>query len=398
MLAVMSFSEGDSPTSVPSIVSPTLIIPFEQSTGLAHSAVRSTESLTAEPIQPAPDQSRKRCASELEEHRNIKAMKREPQDDIPLSLPINEVSHLPAGTTAFAVPPVPAPVVFPVMQSSISSMPQSGALSRPPTPPSVFAAHNSFTAIKQQTPLTATFPTFVAGPTSGPLAPFPPPTNVIPAKFPPLHPSWSDPVVSPSHHQHSLSAGSITGPLVNQPSLPSTHLNTVSPSIPLPTSPQSTTASVKPSTSVVGSHIGRMSRSGSINGTTFKSPYASFAYQEGYSDLSAWHPKMSSSSSRSGQSNWYMGSEPLKTLRKSSSDFTGSIPGTSHDSPLSDDDEDDEDDEDSDDSNGKAIIHRVRASAQWMMLLSDTCFYRLLRQRMYPQSIVPMSTKYFSNS
>jgi hypothetical protein len=55
-----------------------------------------------------------------------------------------------------------------------------------------------------------------------------------------------------------------------------------------------------------------------------------------------------------------MGSEPLRAFRKSSSDFMSSRPGTSHNSPLTDD-EDDEDDSDSDDSNGgKPVIHRVR--------------------------------------
>jgi hypothetical protein len=366
MLAFMSFSENDSTTSVPSIVPPTLSIPSEKPMGVA---LRPMESLAAEPIQPASDQSRKRCASELEgEHRNVKAMKREPQDDILLSLTTKEVNHLPAAATTFAVPPVAPPVVFPVIQSL---MPQSGPLSRPPTPPSVFAAHNSFTTIKQQTPLMGTsFPTFVAGPTSMPMTSLSLPTNVIPPTFPSLHHSWSDPTTT--RHQHSLSAGSVTG-LVNQPSMPTTHLNTLSPSIPLPTVPQSTTVPVKTTTSIIGSPIGGMSRSESINGTTLKNPYASFVYQDGYSNSSAWHPKISSSSSRSGQSSWYMGSEPLNTLRKSSLDFTGSIPGISHDSPPSDDDDDDSD-SDSDDSHGKAVIHRVRGSIQWVMLLSDTWF------------------------
>ena len=345
MLAVMSFSDCDLTTSLPSIVPPILTIPSEQPM-LAHPAVRSMESLGSEPIQPVSDQSRKRCASELEEHRSVKAMKREPQDDKPLSFPSNEVNHLPAAATAFPVPPVAAPVVFPVMQPPIS--------------------------IKQQAPLTAaTFPPFVAGSTSGPLTPLTNPTNVIPPMFPPLRSSWSDPTTT-TCHQHSLSAGSITGPLVNQPPLSTSHLNTVSPTISLSTLPQSTTVPIKPTTSVIGSPIGRMSRSGSINGTIFKNPYASLAYQDGHPDSSTWHPKMSSSSSRSGQSIWYMGSEPLNTFRRSSSDFTGLIPVTSHDSPPSDDDDDEEED-DSDDSNGRAVIHRVRKGFDhWMMLLIDT--------------------------
>ena len=334
MLAVMSLSESDlTTTSLPSIVPPILTIPSEQPM-VARPAVRSMESLGSEPIQPVSDQSRKRCASELEEHRTVKAMKmkREPQDDKPLSFPTNEVNHLPAASTAFPVPPVAAPVVFPVMQQPIST-------------------------IKQQAPLTATFPTFVAGSTSGPLTPLTNPTNVIPPVFPPLRSSWSDPVTT-TCHQHSLSAGSITGPLVNQPPLPTAHLNTVSPTVPLLTLPQSTTVPIKPTTSVKGPPIGRMSRSGSINGTNFKNPYASFAYQDVHSDPSTWHKKMISSSSRSGQSSWYMGSEPLNTFRRSSSDFTGLIPSTSHDSPPSDDD--DEDDED--DSDDSKVIHRVRVS------------------------------------
>ena len=361
MLAVMSLStESDLATSIPSTVPPTLTIPSEQPMGLTHPIVRPMDLLVAEPIQPLSDQSRKRCASELEGHRTVKAMKREPQDDIPLSLAINEGNHLPAAATAFAVPPIAPPVVFPVMQPLISPMSQSRPPSRPPTPPSAFATHNSFSSIKQQTPLTVTFPPFVAGSTSGPLTPLPLPTNIIPPIFPTLHSSWSDPVVPATRHQHSLSAGSITGSLVNLTSLPTTLLNTVSPSI---APPQPITAPLKPTTSVIGPPIGRMSRSGSINGTTSKSPYAPFTYQDGYPDSSAWHPKISNSSGRAGQSSWYMGSEPLHTFRKASSDFAGSMPGTSHNSPPTDDDDDD-DDSDSDDSNGgKTIIHRVRVSS-----------------------------------
>jgi hypothetical protein len=325
MLAVMSL---DLTTSAPSIVPSILTMPSEQPIGLAHPAVRSMEPLDSEPIQQVSDQSRKRCASELEEHRNVKAMKREPQEDKPLSFPTNEVNHLPAAATAFPVTPVAAPVVFPVMQPPIST-------------------------IKQQTPLTASFPTFVAGSTPAPLTPLTNPTNVIPPIFPPLRSSWSDSVTT-TCHQHSLSAGSI---IVNQPPLPTTHLNTVSPSIPLLSLPKSTAVPMKPTTSP----IGRMSRSASINGTNFKNPYVSFAYQDGHPDSSTWLPKLSSSSNRSGQSTWYMGSEPVNTFRRSSSDFMGFIPGTSHDSPPSDDDDEDEE-EDSDDSNGKTVFHRVRVS------------------------------------
>ena len=64
MLAVMSLSESDLATSAPSIV-------------------QSMVPLCSVPIQQVSDQSRKRCASKLEEHRNVKAMKREPQDDKP---------------------------------------------------------------------------------------------------------------------------------------------------------------------------------------------------------------------------------------------------------------------------------------------------------------------------
>ena len=343
MIAVMSLSGSDLAISLPSIVPPPLTLPSEQPMGLAHPGVLSMESLGSEPVQQVSDQSRKRCASELEEHRNVKAMKREPQDDKPLSFPTNEVNHLPAAATAFPIPPVSAPVVFPVMQPPIST-------------------------IKQQAPLTATFPTFVAGTTSGPLLTnVTSPINVIPPIFPPLRSSWSDPVTT-TCHQHSLSTGSATGPLVNLTPLPATHLNTVSPTIPLSTLPQSITVPIKPTSSVKNSPIGRMSRSGSINGTTLKNPYASFAYQDGRPDLSKWHPKMSSSSSRSGQSTWYVGSEPLNTFRRLSSDFTGLIPVTSQDSLPSDDDDEEEDD-DSDDSHGKTVIHRVRVSTSGYFII-----------------------------
>jgi hypothetical protein len=120
MLAVMSL---DLTTSAPSIVPSILTMPSEQPIiGLAHPADRSMEPLGSEPIQQVSNQSRKRCASELEEHRNVKAMtrKREPQDDKPLSFPTNEVNYLPAAAAAFPVTPVAAPVVFPVMKPPIS--------------------------------------------------------------------------------------------------------------------------------------------------------------------------------------------------------------------------------------------------------------------------------------
>ncbi|KDR73502.1 hypothetical protein GALMADRAFT_227953 [Galerina marginata CBS 339.88] len=374
MLEVMAFTDKDAPpypplappipTLLPELPIPTLPI-----------VAPPMEPLVAESTHLAvSDQSRKRCASELEEHRTVKALKREPQDDAPLTLNVTEVPIIPAAGVTFVPPQLP-PVTYPVVQTPLSVAPTPRPPSRPPTPPSAFAANNSFGTIKQQNPITAAFTAFLPAtssssvhsslslPMSGPAASL---------SFPPLpHSSWSDPVV-PTRHHHSLSAGSISGPLpVLTASSPSTHSNSVFPPSALPPPlAQPPTVPSNGAASTISQPLGRMSRSGSISGTNFRNSYSSYPYNEPYSDpaMAVWHTtKNSGSSSRSGQSNWYMGPEPS---RKSFSFSTNSAPHTTHNSPS--DGEDEDEDSDSDEStSGKTAAHHTSGDRHSTSTASD---------------------------
>ncbi|CAA7271555.1 unnamed protein product [Cyclocybe aegerita] len=354
MLQHMSFAD---PSGAPSAVPPTL-----QGLDLLHLHLPS---LNPPPIDPplgdhshlaVSDQSRKRCASDLEEHRTVKALKREPQEDAPLSLSISEGPLISAGASAFAAAVPPAPVSFPLMQSSYGS--QSRPPSRPPSPPATFSARNSFSSMKPPTSASTTF-SFPSGivPTSAPHLPGTLPLTGTPiqAGFPPLpHSSWSDPVVpSSSRHHHSLSAGSITAPIVGT----SAAAAAVPPAA-LPNAlPQPLTVPSNAVASSISPPIGRMSRSGSISGTNFKNPYASLAYPD---STGVWHTtKAAATPTRAaGQSNWYFGSDSSHSSKKRSSAIQGgSAPPTAHNSPS--DDEDDDEESDSDESVvGKTITHQ----------------------------------------
>ncbi|PPQ89143.1 hypothetical protein CVT25_006515 [Psilocybe cyanescens] len=298
------------------------------------------------------DQSRKRCASELEEHRSVKALKREPQDDTPLILTMQDAATPPAASLAF-----PPSTTYPVVPA-VPVVPKSRPPSRPPTPPSAFVANNSFGTIKQQPSGPAATPAFIPGTPAA--ASLPLNTAISPPAF---HNTWSDPIV-PTRHHHSLSAGSVPGPLTNLGALATVPSSS-------PFAPIGLQAPVsQPLTNQQNGGtptIGRMSRSGSISGTNFRNLYNTFSYSEQpYSDAatSAYHgQKVPSSSSRGGgsQSNWRMGSEAAGTssstiATKRTASFSINAPSHSHNSPS--DDEDDEDDSDSDEStSGKTVSH-----------------------------------------
>ncbi|KAG5647279.1 hypothetical protein DXG03_000815 [Asterophora parasitica] len=301
------------------------------------------------------DHSRKRCASELEEHRSVKAPKREPQDDIPLTPPA-------ASTPPFAVGGITLPSV------PIKSQPAS---SRPPTPPTTFSSHRPFNPMKLPLPPTPThfdlFPPQAAA-TTVVAAP------AVPSSFPGLHSSWSDSVV-PTRHHHSLSAGSIilpqTPPLsTNSMVDPFTTdifttdtFTTVDPftTTPLHHKPLRAMPGPFAATATIGPPIGRMSRSGSINGT-FPAPYG-FGYMEAGTGSwtnalghrvagqttapttpSGWFPSVESQASGSSVSP----ASSSASAPASDRPLSSTVPNTTQNSPTEDKDDDDDDDDDDD--------------------------------------------------
>ncbi|KAF5380839.1 hypothetical protein D9615_004068 [Tricholomella constricta] len=296
------------------------------------------------------DHSRKRCASELEEHRSVKAPKREPQDDVPLNIPFSDTP--PAVTT----PPFPVTgIALPV----IPIKPQP-APSRPPTPPTKFSPHGPFSSVKPPS-AAPNFSTFPPGQVD--FAPnLTTPLNVVPPSFPGLHTSWSDSVV-PTRHHHSLSAGSLSGTMLPQ----TPPLGTNSMVDPFSTAPlQHTSLQTMPGTSApttISPPIGRMSRSGSINGT-FSSSYG-YGYME--ASAGSWNRVAVQAAAPTAPTNWFPGMEgqvtrtSLSPASSSASDRPplSRVPSTTHNSPVEekDDDDDDDDDEDDNESNVSKNIH-----------------------------------------
>lgn len=299
------------------------------------------------------DQSRKRCASELEEHRTVKALKREPQDDAPLSIindaPLHSQPH-------FAPQP---PIAFPLMQP-FGGGPPSRPASRPPTPTGTYSARNSFT-MKQPAPASMSFTPFATGGASLPLGHSSVPSfssgSGSTSTFPTLtHASWSDPAVpTTTRHHHSLSAGSAGGSIIglstptsalgNGSMTPATMQNGLQQPMMVPSN--AAAANISPP-------IGRMSRSGSISGV-MKNPYATLAYPDANAD-SSWKGKKPVR-----QSNWYISSEQVhsSSSRNTGHHTTSSAPATAHNSPSDDEDDDEESDSDDESPSGKTVAHHV---------------------------------------
>lgn len=282
------------------------------------------------------DQSRKRCASELEEHRTVKALKKEPQDEVLPTLPSMGAAH-DLGVSGFTQ------AIAPLSLASPHSLPYTE--SRPPSRPATpvkFSSRGSFSSIKQS-PISSIYSPFApnnsndfnnALPTNVPTSP----------TFPGMHTSWSDPVV-PSRHHHSLSAGSLAGimPLV----VPTVNGNMMdnfpSPTVPLPPLPTSHTAISPP--------VGRMSRSGSITGT-FPNPYGF-----GYIDTpAAW---TNNTSRLPGQTMspaaqpWFEGA----VASNANTAPPSTAPNTTHNSPTDDDNDDEDDDSDNESNFSKSANH-----------------------------------------
>jgi len=329
MLAHMSVSNGESP-SVAQIPSELLVA----------KAIRPVdplmESSQVSPLPASSDHSRKRCASELEEHRVVKALKREPQEDTQLSAVIHEEPSFNPPLPYAAPVPLPS-TTFPVLQP-FPVNPPSHPPSRASSPAATFTS-NSF---KPPAPLPSS--AFVPIATGG--APLPAP-----------HASWSDPVLTTSRRQHSLSLGSANGPMLPPTATISSGLRTsVLPPHglrnPLPQG-IGVPSNVLPNSSAatISSPIGRISRSGSISGTTFKSPYAKQTFSETQLDSTIWH-RAKKPATRNG---FYISPEQVNSRTSSGKGFyhTSSEPATAHNSPS---DEDDDDDSDSDEEDGPSIV------------------------------------------
>ncbi|KAI3600038.1 hypothetical protein WG66_011086 [Moniliophthora roreri] len=186
-LSDLTMSENKAPPAFPEMSggSPefypppgTSLVPIPETTPLIFPAGNTpTSDIDISPIIPVPttttppDSTRKRCASEIEAERPIKALKSEPQDEslYPLQTATNPHIH------ALQSPPP----------------------SRPPTPPRNFV----FNPVKSQQQPIANYQAY--GATSAP------PLDLAPTPiFPTLRSSWSESVV-PTRHSHSLSTGSI---------------------------------------------------------------------------------------------------------------------------------------------------------------------------------------------
>ncbi|TFK76329.1 hypothetical protein BDN72DRAFT_230264 [Pluteus cervinus] len=278
------------------------------------------------------DSSRKRGATGFEEPRTHKALKREPAED----------PTLPATVTATAtvdqpMPSDPTPLytttVAPMATQAtraIAPLPHSRPSSRPPSPPTAF---NTFTQNTQPANLITYYPEYGQLPT---------PLPTTSPTFSAIQPSWTDSVV-PSRHHHSLSTGSLKGPIqglsiLPTPPLSSAGLEAYSPPLhqmtpPLPTPPAST---------AISPPLGRMSRSGSISGS-FNNPF-SYPFHP-FSDTSAPYPGMTrvpatATLPASPSANWYP-----ETTSQSAGVAPSEVSATTRTTPS--DEEDDDDDADS---------------------------------------------------
>ncbi|KAG6833696.1 hypothetical protein H0H87_002893 [Tephrocybe sp. NHM501043] len=300
------------------------------------------------------DHPRKRCASELEQTRIVKAPKREPQDDAGVSLHTPPAVLTPSFNFAIQHPPT---LVKPQTSSS-----------RPPTPPTSFSPHGPFSPTQP-----ATFPLSTPPiPQVDFAATLTTPTTVAPT-FPGIHTSWSDSVV-PTRHHHSLSSGSLGGTVVpsTPPAVtggmvdPFTSLSMQQTSLPGMTPTIATTISPP---------IGRMSRSGSINGT-----YQSSWFME--SSTGTWPNPLGPRTALQGPAptvpaTWFPNVEthasgPSLSPTSSTASDRPNVPCTTQNSPVEDDDDDDDEDEDDDnDSSASKNIHQSSDSPVGLPTGSD---------------------------
>jgi len=320
------------------------------------------------------EQSRKRCAAELDAERTVKSLKREPQEDILLSLPqIDSAVSIPAEQS----PTYPTPLsAHP--QSSVTrpmaTLPHSG--SHPPSRTSSPARG----AVPPRAPLTPPQPSACTD-----FPAFMPPSSAV--EFPPKVASsiaspvfgvgapsaspWTESVVPVSRHHHSLSTGAITSPIQT---MGIASVNTTVARHPdaytsgAPVMPPSMMAA---SPSAISPPIGRMSRSGSVTGITYSGPF-SFGYPP--KESSSWlttsqqtqnFPPTPYASRSQSQSNWYFGpsehsgpSASPSTTSDVSSIVAGTAPTTSRSTPSDPEENDDDHDSDVSDSQSKSAFNK----------------------------------------
>ncbi|KAF5358366.1 hypothetical protein D9756_001420 [Leucocoprinus leucothites] len=318
------------------------------------------------------DQSRKRSATELDEERTVKSLKREPQEDLPLSLPqIDPSVSIPAERSPTYPTPLSAHPLSSVARP-IAPVPhsRSNPPSRAPSPlKSSLPPRASFTPPQSSAGLS--FPAFMP---SSPALEFPPkivPPVGSPTSFnTPATSQWTESFASTSRHHHSLSAGAIASPVQRmvaaQSSMAVTRpLDAFGPKVPAVAPPMMTS-----STSAISPPIGRMSRSGSITGVPYSNSF-SFNYPSGESSWSTASqqshnlPPTPHASRTQSQSNWYFGpsehsgpSASPSTTSDVSSTMTGTAPNTTRSTPTDNDDNDDDNDSDASESHSKPTLNK----------------------------------------
>ncbi|KAF8637376.1 hypothetical protein AX17_002875 [Amanita inopinata Kibby_2008] len=280
------------------------------------------------------DLSRKRSASDMEEQRTVKALKREPQDDFP-------IAHTPE------TPCDIKSLIFANASSANSQLPHTEPTSRPTTPPSAYSACHMIESTKQQSSLVSDYPSFLSSSQAGvdfgsgittPLASSP--------TFSDFHSSWCDAVATSQHH-HSLSAGSIQRVAVAS--------TTAALSEPLGTYPaaqlsQQPTASIQVQSMAHEAHglehtIGRLSRSNSMGGPV--DGQFNYGFLNQYADnATGWQGTTLPSSPDAtaeavSSTNWVqtLSESVLVSVSPSVSDAPSTVPSTSRNSPTDDEDE-----------------------------------------------------------
>jgi len=296
------------------------------------------------------DQSRKRCASELEEHRNVKAPKREPTDDIPLKIPFVGTTNNTTSSSTFTSSPLLLPAT--AQPSARAATPPSFSSQGPFSAGQALQGPSSYTSYSSNGSQVIDFNPGL--PTQhGPMNP-----------FTAQHPPWPEATIQTRHH-HSLSTGAISG----------THLPTVSPVVAniaeiYTASPISLQALPAPSVSMtISSPIGRISRSGSINGT-FPSSF-SFGHTETRTEqVVLWTNKLRTTANALASQNathpWCSGVDNSSSSITPPSDklSLGTAPDTTQNLPHVEDDEDEPvQDSDDDESPHSKEVHRVSSSS-----------------------------------
>ncbi|KAK1222682.1 hypothetical protein PQX77_014468 [Marasmius sp. AFHP31] len=251
---------------------------------------------------------RKRCASEIDVERPIKALKSEPQEELLYTQPlhIHTLQSPPPSR-----PPTPSSAQTGFVFNPIKTPPQGTAYPPPPSSASSMSSTMSSPhSIHSHNLAAASAPDLVAG------------AKVSSPVFPPLRSAWSESVVptinGQSRHSHSLSTGSITTPsssgVTTGASSPVSHTSTGS----------STTGTAHPSpprfsAGINGRINGRMTRSGSI-GTLGSHPFTYSYPQSAWSDNVAKRgdSSMGSLVSSSGAGSSGLGSSSASTTARNS--------------------------------------------------------------------------------